>query len=70
MIYTDKKTVLKEESKHVLFSVDMLISNQLFMGCHTSIASIMRDQLGCRCFVEELSHMRKDVTEMFDDKIQ
>ena len=40
------------------------------MGCHTSIASIMRDHSGCRCFVEELSHMRKDVTEISDDKTQ
>lgn len=40
------------------------------MGCHTSTASIMRDHSGCRCFVEELSHMRKDVTEISDDKTQ
>lgn len=47
-----------------------MISNQAYMGCHTSIASIMRDHSGCRCFAEELSHMRKDVTEIFDDKTQ
>ena len=40
------------------------------MGCHTSIASIMRDHSGCRCFAEELSHMRKDVTEISDDTTQ
>ena len=40
------------------------------MGCHTSIASIMGDHSGCRCFVEELSHMRKEVTEISDDKTQ
>lgn len=47
-----------------------MISNQAYMGCHTSIASIMRDHSGCRCFAEELSHVRKDVTEIFDDKTQ